>query len=505
MSSASFDYDEIVLNADEIDNFTEKDLINNAMSIFDADDATQIVLNGLFIARAAEIGCVDNVKRTIDGLAKQNTALQKAYEADEKAAKALAVRHPAEIERDRNGRALQTIENICRIMLHDPHYAGVRYNLLRNAPEVQIEEPFELRRWSDTDSAESLRYIEEEYNIYSAEKHNAALRLLFREREYNPITDALSTVKWDGIERCENFLCRWAKSENTPYVREVSRLIFAGGIWRLMQPGCKFDDVPILIGAQGCGKSSLCRFLAVNDDWFGEVKDVEGQNSIEQLQGKWICEIQELAAMTKAKEVEAIKAYITRQRDNYRKPYDKEPSELLRRCIFIGTSNNRTPLIDKSGNRRFYPVEVHSDGYEVFDSEREIRDYALQCWAEAYEKYLKGDMPAYAKKELREEYRTAQEDAVQDDWRTGAIKQYLDTLPQGYLVCSRELAHKALSPDPEHPKDPSLKDSKEIGEIMAMWPEEWVREEKLRRTEKYGPQRVWRKISGGVNVDDLPF
>jgi predicted P-loop ATPase len=80
--------------------------------------------------------------------------------------------------------------------------------------------------------------------------------------------------------------------------------------------------VPVLIGThQGEGKSTLVRWLAIHDKYFSEVTEMDGQRAIEQLAGAWICEIAELLAMTKAKEVESVKSYITRQRDKYRKPY----------------------------------------------------------------------------------------------------------------------------------------------------------------------------------------
>ena len=195
-----------------------------------------------------------------------------------------------------------------------------------------------IRTWTDADEAESMRYIEEQYKMYSRERHTAALRMLFAERAYNPIVDIVDGVKWDGKERCRNYLCVWGKCADTPYVHEVSRLIFAGGINRLYRPGCKFEDVPILMGDQGCGKSTLIRFLALNDDYHGELKQMEGQQAIEDLQGKWVMEIPEMSAFTKAKDQESIKAFVSRQRDQYRKPYDRNPTELPRRCIFVATA-----------------------------------------------------------------------------------------------------------------------------------------------------------------------
>ena len=406
----------------------------------------------------------------------------------------VAVR-PQLVSTNGKGKPDLTIGNFFSIMSQDKHYDSIRYNELSGNAEVHTMRNgvLKIEKWNDTDEAKSRNYIEDTYGLYSKDKHSDALRMLFEARSYNPIIDIIEGVKWDGIERCEQFLNRWAKCEDSPYCREVSRLIFAGGIHRLYQPGTKFDDVPILIGTkQGEGKSTLVRFLAIADEYYGEVTQMEGTPAIEQLQGKWICEISELLALTKTKEQEAAKAYITRAFDKYRKPWDKNTVDLPRRCIFIGTSNNSNPLSDKSGNRRYYPIEVKSDGYEIFDHEEEIRDYIMQCWAEAKDKYKDGKMPNYASKALVNEYRKRQEDAMQDDWRVGAIQQFLDKKYDGEYTCVREICHRALSSDPDRPHEPSLVESKDIGMIMNKMPG-WERRSP-RQVGNYGRQRCWQKV-----------
>lgn len=394
-------------------------------------------------------------------------------------------------------------------MAQDRKFEAVRYNELAGRAEIHIVDKkgnLTIRRWTDADEAESTRYIEENYGLYSREKHASALRLLFEERKYNPIKDIVDGINWDGETRCCHFLSKWAKCEDNEYTREVSRLIFAGGIHRLYAPGTKFDDVPILIGTkQGEGKSSLIRFLAINDQYYGEVTAVEGQPSIEQLQGRWICEISEMLALTKQKEQEAVKAYITRAVDSYRKPWDKNVTEFPRRCIFIGTSNNSNLLTDKTGNRRYYPVEVHCNGYDLFDHEDECREYILQCWAEARELYRQGKMPNYADRKYVELYREAQENAMQDDWRVGAIQAFLDRKAGGELTCVREVCHRALSPNPDFPHEPSLAESKDIGMILNKLPD-WERVNGCRTVGAYGKQRCWqKKISPSATSADRPF
>lgn len=397
-----------------------------------------------------------------------------------------------------------TIENFYRIMSEDSTYNNIRYNEMSESAEVHqiVNGKLKITKWTDTDEAKSRSYIETTYGIYNREKHADSLRMLFDSRRYNPIIDIIEGVEWDGTERCENFLTEWAKCEDSEYAREVSRLIFAGGIHRLYAPGTKFDDVPILIGTrQGEGKSTLVRFLAIHDDYYGEVTQIEGQQAIEQLQGKWICEISELLALTKQKEQEAAKAYITRSFDKYRKPWDRNTVDLPRRCVMIGSTNNDAVLSDKSGNRRYYPITVHSNGYEIFDHEQEIRDYIVQCWAEAKEKYKAGKMPNYADRKLVDVYRQRQEDAMQDDWRVGAITEFLERKAPGELTCVREVCNRALSSDPDRPHEPSLVESKDIGMILNKLPD-WERCS-ARKIGDYGKQRCWRKL-GIVPVEPSP-
>lgn len=406
----------------------------------------------------------------------------------------------------KDDKPLCTTENFVRIMLQDRQYEQVRYNELSGRAEIHNSKDG-IRKWSDADEAYSRNYIEHQYGLYSKDKHADALRILFNERKYNPIIDIVDHIEWDGVNRCEHFLSKWAKVEETNYTREVSRLIFAGGIHRLYQPGTKFDDVPILIGTeQGEGKSTLIRYLAINDAYYGEITAVEGQPAIEQLQGKWICEISELLALTKNKDQEAVKAYITRAVDSYRKPWDRNVTDLPRRCIFLGTSNDSNPLVDKTGNRRYYPVEVHSNGYEIYRQENEIRDYVMQCWAEARERYRKGEMPNYAKQEYVYLYREAQENAMQDDWRVGAIQAFLDRKSPGELTCVREVCHRALSTNPDFPKEPTLAESKDIGRILNKM-KGWERVNGSRTVGSYGNQRCWRKKEEkpASGDDDFPF
>lgn len=479
----------------------KQQLINSVILSFDLDEFERIRVQALMQIRAGELNISTAVSRMISAYRKKDNAAAKSY--NRALAKAESV---IPLKFDDKGAPSVTIDNFLMIMRNDPFYYGVRYNLLSNMPE--IHQVGEVRRWSDADEAESRHYIETAYSIHSESKHFDALRILFREREYHPIQAIVDCLDWDGTPRIERFLTDWMQAEDSEYTREVSRLIFAGGIHRLYSPGCKFDDVPVLIGtSQGEGKSTIVRWLAIHDSHYSEVTEIEGQRGIEQLEGAWICEIAELLALTKAKEQEAVKSYITRQRDKYRRPYDRQTSEYPRRCVFIGTTNNEQFLKDKTGNRRFYPVKVYSSGYWLYDREQECRDYILQCWAEARVRYQRGEMPNYANRDMLKQFEAAQEEAMEDDWRVGAVEAFLDRQPLGTLVCIRQIKHEALSPNRDFPQDPTPKESQEIGVIMNRF-SEWKNSGR-KYTQGYGRQRCWERVAMSDakkrDIDELPF
>lgn len=402
--------------------------------------------------------------------------------------------NPLGFELKADGKPKTTIDNFLRVLRTDDRFAGLKFNQLTNRPEnIVCGVP---KRWGDEDDAETRRYIEKEYGLYNVSRCDDALRIVFRERQYHPIRDLMETLKWDGKPRIYDFLHKVCGCEDTPYTREVSRLIFAGGIHRLYNPGCKFDDMPVLVGTkQGEGKSTLVRWIAMRDEFFTEVTQFDGQAGIEALEGAWICEVGELLAMTKVKEQEAVKAYLTRLTDKYRVPYDKHVAEYPRQCIFIGTTNKAQFLTDLTGNRRFYPVQVNTSGYDLFDHEAEIREYISQCWAEAKQRREEGKIAPFADRAIVQQIREAQSEAMEDDYRIGMIQDYLENKTE---TCVIDLWKNALHNEFSRP---TKKDSNEIGLILRGL-SGWERCSKPKRFADLGLQKYWKKQETENNLED---
>ena len=370
------------------------------------------------------------------------------------------------------------------------HYGDrLRLNEMTGKPEFYRHG--EWWEWTDTEESRMKAFFEGTYSMYSQNKLQDALLIYFQNHKVNPLLDILEKLEWDGKPRVEHFLHDVMKCEDSEYTRECSRLIFAGGIHRAYRPGCKFDDMIVLIGDQGTGKSTITRWLNIEEQFYQEIKTIAGKEGIEAIRGVWIGEVSELMAMTRVKEAEAVKAYITSQEDSYRPPYGKHVQTIPRRCVFIGTTNNPQFLTDKTGNRRFYPVKCKSFAYKMYDNEDKIRGYIRQAWAEAVHLYKNGELQAFARKEVLEQIRAAQEAAMEDDWRIGAIEQYLEDRKKApnSTVSVIELWHNALS-EPEDSK-PTRKDSIEITQIICNVPG-WVQCPNMVRT-MWGRQKGFRK------------
>lgn len=180
----------------------------------------------------------------------------------------------------------------------------------------------------------------------------------------DPVCDMMTDLgaKWDGVARLDTWLSTYCHTPDEPYFRAVSRVIVGGMVARALNPGCKFDLMPIFYGPQGTGKSTMCEILARRSEWFTD--DVmfgdASKELILSMAGKLVIEIGEMGSRG-GTNANHVKAMISRHTDRGRTAYARSVSERLRRNIFVGTCNEETPLSDPTGNRRFLPVRIESE------------------------------------------------------------------------------------------------------------------------------------------------
>ncbi len=199
-----------------------------------------------------------------------------------------------------------------------------------------------------------------------------AVQAIALEQRVDVLTEHVRGLRWDGVARVDEWAVRYLGAEDTAYHREVGRVLLLSLVARALRPGCKVDTVPILEGAQGARKSTVVRTLG--GSFFAELEATAGtQAAGEQLAGAWCVEIGELDGLSRA-EINAVKAFVVRQSDRFRRAYARFVVDVPRRSVMIGTTNADEYLDDPTGARRFWPVAC---GVIDVDGLAEVRDQLL--------------------------------------------------------------------------------------------------------------------------------
>lgn len=337
---------------------------------------------------------------------------------------------------EKTGKLLVTRSNIRIILDNDPRLKGVlgfdgfsqRVAILRPPPWQEEEEKRDY--WQDVDDSELRYYMETLYGIDSKIKLEDETLSAAHRHSFHRVREYLKGLKWDGTPRMDALFIDYLGAEDTEYTRMVTRKMLIAAVGRVMRPGLKFDNMVVLEGRQGIGKSYLLKKLG--RDWFSDSLDsVQGKEAYEQLRGVWIVEMGELAALRKS-EIEPIKQFISKQTDLYRVAYGKRLSEFPRQCIFIGTTNQATFLRDQTGNRRFWPVKCLVGERKKSLWGEDIDEEIDQVWAEALAAWDAGE-GVWIGEEMERKAREVQEAHTEDNPYVGIIAEFLEReLPENW-------------------------------------------------------------------------
>lgn len=418
------------------------------------------------------------------------------------------------LDADKKGNLLPTRRNITQILTNDPRLkgiGGVNYFTKKHIKSDRL--PWDSKqsvnqRWSDTDDAGLRDYLEKHYHLDKPQKTADALALVAETNGFHPVREYLDGLSWDGTERAETLLIDYLGAKDSDYTRAVTRKTLIAMVKRIYEPGCKFDNVLVLLGEQGIGKSTLFNKLT-GEEWYnGAFATFAGKEAIEGLQGKWVVELSEMCANKKS-DNETIKSFISLAQDDFRPAYGKHVETRPRQNIFIGTTNDADYLKDDTGNRRFWTVECFADKRtkDIWTDLTEAE--AGQILAEAKELYLKGE-PVYLSRELEQVAREIQENYKFVSEEEGLIKAYLDMkippnfhnlsaherqmidtepapdwIPRDY-VCLRELWTEALGLSKQSFK---LADQRRLGKIVRKLG--WEKGKTARKDKVNGPQNYF--------------
>ncbi len=242
------------------------------------------------------------------------------------------------------------------------------------------------REWCDAYDIMLTIYMQRQLKMHkiSVQTVHQAVISYVKTHQRNCVRDWLLPLVWDGIERLDHFFPDHFGAADNIYTRTVSRNFWLSIAARILKPGCKVDNMVVLEGDQGIGKSKA--LAVIGGTYFTEQHEsVTGKGFFEILQGKFLVEIGEMDAFNKS-EVSKVKQVITCQSDRFREPYATFAEDHPRQCIFVGTTNRTDWNRDETGARRFWPIACTGE-IDVAGIERNRE----QLFAEAAKAVLVGE------------------------------------------------------------------------------------------------------------------
>lgn len=420
-------------------------------------------------------------------------------------------------------KALSTLSNIILILRNDKE---LKFKIFKDIFSSRIlvrdgvpwDRKFETpdRIWTDTDDAGLRWYLESNYGITSTNKIIDGVNLIAEENAENKVATRLQSTQWDGEKRIETLFIDYLGCEDNVYTREVSEKSLVAAVRRAIYGGIKWDNMPILIGPQGVGKSTFLKILGM--DWYNDsLVNVEGKDACELIQGSWILEMGELSSLRKS-ELNLVKNFLSRTDDIFRASYGRRAQKYPRRCAFFGTANDTNFLRDETGNRRFWPIDcfIHKPKKSIFN---DLKDELEQIWAEACELAKNEFYSLVLSKEAEKIAKEEQEAHSEDNVFKGIILDYLDKkIPKNWnsldafakrtfldeyeeqvllhddliqrdKVCAAEIWEEALKNSIRFMKK---SDSIEINKVLASL-KEWEKMKATSKFGKYGVQRGYKR------------
>jgi putative DNA primase/helicase len=302
----------------------------------------------------------------------------------------------------------------------------------------------------DVDDVDIGRQIAEWYRLdYSSAAVHEQLSSVANESRWHPVRAYLDALPDPTSTLIDEWLGDAFGCVRTPMTAAIGRAWLVSMVARAMQPGCKVDTVPVLVGIQGAGKSSTLRALMPDPGWYADSEiplRSSGPDRYQVLRGVWLYEVAELDRYSSKIDASEIKAYLTSQADTYRASYGRRVRTVPRQVVFAGSTNSHEPLVDPTGARRFWPLACGQCDPEWVETHRDL------LWAEAMAIYRRGDSWWLSTEAAAEVAEVADGYRAGDPWEH-SIALWLAMPAQSldrYLTISQVLSGAVELPVPQH-------------------------------------------------------
>lgn len=217
-----------------------------------------------------------------------------------------------------------------------------------------------------------------------------------RENEFSPVENYLNECykNYNGNDYIQNFyntlICEDSFDNKTKEMYLTKMLL--NSVHIAFNNGDKNSEgMLVLQGGQGIGKTRWTKKLSPIPKTIktGQVINPDSKDKTFEITGYWYTEIGELESTLKG-DLAKLKAFITEEVDELRRPYQRASERFPRRTTFIGTVNSEDFLKDETGNRRYWVLPIKEVNHELMDT-IDID----QLYGQIMDIYYKGEIKHY--------------------------------------------------------------------------------------------------------------
>ena len=183
-----------------------------------------------------------------------------------------------------------------------------------------------------------------------------------RIEQYDPVNTWLKNLPtWDGHDYIKDLAARVPTDQ--PHWEKYLRYWLMGMVaqWRESDKQLTGNALtPLLIGRQGCGKTRFCKILLPEElrDYYNDKLNFKNEFDLNiALTSFALINIDEFDKTTNSQQI-VLKYLLSSSDVKFRPPYGKTIKQYRRYTSFIGTTNQKQPLVDPTGSRRFVCVGI---------------------------------------------------------------------------------------------------------------------------------------------------
>ena len=340
-----------------------------------------------------------------------------------------------------NGQPLNTRPNVERLL--DNYSISAKYNEISKDVEVLVPGVSSGSDARDNCAVSEILSLAA-LNRLPMSNIEGHIKTIAVRNTYNPVRDFINQREWDGRSRFADLLATISTPDD--YSRDllamlVRRWLLSAVAAAYLEAGFWSKGVLVFQGEQSLGKTAWFKALLPPDNRnlvkVGATIDPSNKDSVASAISHWLVELGELDATFRKADIAKLKAFISQDRDDLRRPYDRLESKYKRRTVFFASVNPKHFLADDTGNVRWWTIPVTAVNYEHGIDTQQLWAEVLS-WFEAGERWWL-DRDEEAMLEVVNEQH-GQTDPIEEmilarfDWNSDRLAAYIEMTATDVLL-----------------------------------------------------------------------